>query len=307
MACDNWLTKPENDWKAFVATIDSMENDLTLRPLDTQDYDRLTEFLQGKVRIHRHLDWHPPIDWLGKEPFWVLEQKGVMQAVLAMPDDPPGAYWIRLFAVSSEMDDRSTWVKLFSQALEQVRQSPSAIIGALAYEEWFNQLLREEGWLEHQRVVLLKWHPQTIDYREPATPYLLRPMTNADLETVSQIDQVSFEPLWQQSLDATRRSYDQCSYCTVVECKDEVIAYQISTSASFNAHLARLAVLPEKRRLGIGSALVMDMLKYYRKPWIREVTVNTQQDNLDSLKLYGSIGFEKTGESFPIYVYGGNG
>lgn len=258
------------------------------------------------MRIHRHLDWNPPIEWLGQEPFYALEEGEAMRAVLAMPDDPPGVYWIRLFAISSDMDARIAWEKLFPRSCEQIHTSTSSVIAALAYEEWFNQLLRAEGWLEHQRVVLLKWHPQAIDYHEPENPYLLRPMTNADLETVFHIDQVSFDPLWQQSLHATRRSYDQCSYATVVECEDEVIAYQISTSASFNAHLARLAVLPEKRGMGIGSALVMNMLKYFRKPWIREVTVNTQQDNLFSLKLYERIGFRRTGDSFPIYVYGGN-
>lgn len=283
-----------------------MENALTLRPLDKNDYEQVTEFLRGKVRIHRHLDWHPPIEWLGQEPFWALEEGGEIRAVLAMPADPPEVHWIRLFAISSDMDNRTAWVNLFPQSYKQIRTSTSITIAALAYEEWFNQLLRAEGWLEHQRVVLLKWHPHAIDYHEPQDPYLLRPMTSADLEIVFHIDQVSFDPLWQQSLNATRRSYDQCSYAAVVECKDKVIAYQISTSASFNAHLARLAVLPEKRGMGIGSALVMDMLRYFRKPWIREVTVNTQQDNLYSIKLYESIGFKKTGDSFPVYVYGGN-
>ena len=287
--------------------MDSIGNSLIPRPLDKQDYDLLAKFLQGKVRIHRHLDWQPPIDWLGKKPFLALEQNGEMRAVLAMPDDPPGAYWIRLFAIASDFNNRNAWESLFSQSYKQIHRSNFTIVGALAYENWFNQLLKGEGWLEHQRVVLLKWHPQSTEYSQLTDSYLLRPMTNTDLETVAAIDQLSFELLWQQSPGAIRHAYDQCSYSTVVEFEGKVIGYQISTSSSFNAHLARLAVLPEKRGLGIGSALVKDMLNYFRKPWIREVTVNTQQDNLDSLKLYEGIGFKRTSESFPVYVYGGNG
>ena len=73
-------------------------HELTLRSLGQQDHSLLVDFLQGDTRIHRHLDWRPPIEWLGTHPFWSVEKGGKMQSVLAIPDDPQGVFWVRLFA-----------------------------------------------------------------------------------------------------------------------------------------------------------------------------------------------------------------
>jgi ribosomal protein S18 acetylase RimI-like enzyme len=89
----------------------------------------------------------------------------------------------------------------------------------------------------------------------------------------------------------------------VVEFENKVVGYQISTASSFNAHLARLAVYPDFRHKRIGRTLVQDMLQYFHQPWIHEITVNTQEDNFPSQKLYQSLGFQKTGESYPIFTF----
>jgi ribosomal-protein-alanine N-acetyltransferase len=278
---------------------------MTLRSMKREDYSLLVGFLQSNTRIHRHLDWRPPIEWLGTHPFWSVEKGGKIQSVIAIPDDPPGVFWVRLFAYREELDATPLWKILFEKAWGEIRDQETHLIAALAYEDWFRQLLKSNSWVEYERVVLLKYTQRAREPLDLSGDYLLRPMMNTDLVKVAEIDQICFEPLWQQSQDANRRAYEQSSYSTVVEFHNEVIGYQVSTTASFNAHLARLAVLPEHRGKQIGSALVLDMLYKFNQPLIKEITVNTQQDNESSQKLYLKLGFEKTGESFPIFVYSG--
>lgn len=265
----------------------------------------MVDFLQGDTRIHRHLDWRPPIDWLGTHPFWSAEKGGKIQGVLASPDDPPGVFWVRLFAHQQKVDANSLWKILFEKAWDEIQSQEMHLLAALAYNEWFGQLLKANGWVEYQRVVLLKYGGRASEPHDLSKDYLLRPMVNTDLTKVAEIDQICFEPLWQQSADSTRRAYEQSSYSTVVEFQDEVIGYQFSTTAATNAHLARLAVLPQHRGKKIGTTLVEDMTYRFHRPLIREITVNTQQDNENSQKLYLKLGFERTGESFPILVYSG--
>ena len=283
----------------------SIKHEFSLRPLGLKHHPELAEFLRGDTRIHRHLDWRPPIEWLGSRPFWAAEKHGKMQAVLAIPDDPPGVFWVRLFAYQGELDAAPLWKALFEKSWEEIQNHKTHIIGALAYEVWFGRLLKANGWVEYQRVVILKFSGRSDEMLDLNVDYLLRPMLPTDLSKVAEIDRVCFEPLWQQSADATRRAYEQSSYSTVVEFNNEVIAYQFSTTASFTAHLARLAVLPAQRGKRIGSALVQDMLHKFNQPLVREITVNTQQDNEGSQKLYLGLGFEKTGDSFPIFVHSG--
>jgi ribosomal protein S18 acetylase RimI-like enzyme len=68
-------------------------------------------------------------------------------------------------------------------------------------------------------------------------------------------------------------------------------------------HLARLAVLPDFQGMGIGSALVQDLLWYFRRRGAQRVTVNTQKDNLASLAVYRKAGFFLTGEEYPVFQY----
>jgi ribosomal-protein-alanine N-acetyltransferase len=280
-----------------------MPTSQTIRLLDKDDVGVLTQFLQTEIILHRHLDWRPPLEWLGYQPYLALEEENEIQAVLAMPDDPPGIFWVRLFAYKIKERAIGYWQSLFKSALQKIPCDASTILAAIAYQNWFKELLTSTGWLENQRVVMMKWYGSHPRSEELDSKYLLRPLVNTDLNAVAMIDQLSFNPLWQQSLDATRQAYIQCSYATVVEYDGEVIGYQISTSTATNAHLARLAVLTQFRGRRIGSHLVLDMLRHYQQPWIRDITVNTQQDNQVSQKLYESLGFEFTGESYPIYVY----
>jgi len=274
-----------------------------LRSLEKSDYPKLTNFLRGEIRIHRHLDWREPQDWLGEHPFIAAEKDGEIQAILALPDDPPGIYWIRLFALRRSMDVREMWDILLAKSLPEIRGKNHQPLATLAYSDWFQQLLLSSQWTEHQKVVLMKYIGKSKETPEMNDEYLLRPMFSGDVARVAVVDQSAFEPLWQQSEDAIRQAYSQISYATVMEHGGKIIGFQMTTTNAYNAHLARLAVLPGEQGRGVGTALVMDMLSHFKPPFIREITVNTQQDNPNSIKLYQKLGFVLTGESFPIFIY----
>jgi ribosomal protein S18 acetylase RimI-like enzyme len=77
----------------------------------------------------------------------------------------------------------------------------------------------------------------------------------------------------------------------------------LSTGGSGRAHLARLAVLPEIQGRGIGRALVQDLFAQLVRNGVYRVSVNTQNDNATSLRLYQRLGFVRTGEQYPVYLY----
>jgi ribosomal protein S18 acetylase RimI-like enzyme len=89
-----------------------------------------------------------------------------------------------------------------------------------------------------------------------------------------------------------------------MELDGKIVAYQMSSSTGFYAHLARLAVRPDIQRRRIGFRLVQNLLDHFllqHNCW--GVTLNTQHDNTSSLALYRHIGFRETGERFPVYLY----
>lgn len=283
-----------------------MAGEALIREAENADIPAITDFLKRNLILHRHLDWRKPIEWVGHSPFLVLEKEYRLQALLVCPPDPKNVYWIRILASLLTIPIEKSYEVLFPIALEKIRNANKEnVITSIAYQDWMQKLLSLNGWEICQEVVQLRWNRRKAAEHPKKCPdgYIIRPMYLPDLPSVTIIDQACFDFLWQHSEDALRRAFEQSTYCTVAEKDGILIGYQITTLQRNRAHIARLAVLPAYQRMRIGHCLVSDVISKYRKPWTREVSVNTQQDNFKSLGLYNKIGFEVTGESFPIFIY----
>jgi [ribosomal protein S18]-alanine N-acetyltransferase len=151
---------------------------------------------------------------------------------------------------------------------------------------------------------MLNWEPGRQASRAPVSlpsDISIRPMNFDDLSFVEEIDTSSFGSVWQNSQVSLELAFRQAAVATVVEREGQLVAYQISTPTPMGGHLARLAVHPGFQGLGIGYALVRDMLSQFERRGAQCVSVNTQQDNYVSLSLYEKAGFRRTGEEYPVF------
>lgn len=284
-----------------------MGSPIFVRPALHSDQTALENLLESAQAMHKHLDWRSPLEWLGSPYFLLAEAHGRLQGLLICSAEGGQLFWLRVLGIRDMSELESVWQALFSQMLNDVQSSnPGTPILCLAYYDWLKQLLEEQEWQVIQRVVQLRWVDRHISLLSENTPPALRirPMILTDLSEVQAIDQACFPSIWSQSLDVTRRAFLQSSHSSVAELENDIVGFQISSSHKSIAHLARLAVRPANQGIHIGQALLQSMLKHFRRPWIREITVNTQQDNQFSLKLYQKMGFQLTGESYPIYSTG---
>lgn len=283
-----------------------MRPPLVFRPANTTDLSRLSNFLAASPRLHRHLDWHPPIEWLGKQPFWLAEDNELISATLALPPDPPGIAWVRLFACAAGVNPMNVWEQLFNRCLEDPALETRTIIASLALSDWFSSLLRRSGFEHHQDIVGLEREVEVDSPNLKPNPELfVRLMEPDDLPVVAAIDQEAFEPIWQNSLTQVEQSYDLAGIATVAEWDEGIVGFQISTVNMFSAHLARLAVNPELQGRKVGTTLLHDLVQRCRGERLWQITINTQDDNHASLALYGKVGFELSGEKFPVFVFSG--
>jgi ribosomal protein S18 acetylase RimI-like enzyme len=278
--------------------------DLDIRPAQLSDYTKLSAFLNYHSHIHRHLDWKSPLDWLGYQPFLLAENGGEIEAVFASPPDPPQVAWIRIFAASNRVSSQRAWELLSQQAislLQKEDQKPHLV--ALALHDWFEEILINNHFISLQKIIVLEWAGKLPTEIPLSTEISIRKMVKEDLPVVRNLDNIAFEPLWNNSIESLTLAFDQSSSSEVAMKDNHIIGYQISTAIPFNGHLARLAVDPAYQGQNIGYNLVYNMLLEYKKLGIWRVTVNTQDNNLASLSLYDKIGFRKTGEVFPVYEY----
>ena len=283
-----------------------MNNSPLIRTATESDQESIDSFLNNAAAVHRHLDWRSPLDWLGNNNFLLSIENQQLRGILICTAEPDEVHWIRIFASHDFSAMESRWQSLFNEFLVRASlQAEPITVAAIAYYEWMRELLELNQWLVHQRVVQLKWADNRLGKLEKKWPeeLTIRPMSYKDLREVTRIDRECFPFVWTQSQDVITRAFDQSSHTTVAMLHGEIVGFQISTSYRSVAHLARLAVARKHQGQYIGQALVHHMLKHFSKPWIREITVNTQQDNQVSLNLYKKMGFIPTGEMYPIYLY----
>lgn len=268
------------------------------RRVVAQDYSQISNLLLREANVHRHLDWRSPLEWIGGENYWALEEDGGLTAVLACPEDPPRVAWIRLFAHQPQLSALEAWNALWDVARSEL--PPRTVAASIAAKPWFERLLRGGGFERLQDVVLLEFLPAFPPRYQAPRGFIIRPMRAEDLPAVARIDEEAFGWFWRYSLDCLTRARAAAFYASVAENENGVVGYQISTGSSLSVHLARLAVLPQAQGGGIGAALVGEM---FWRTAARRYSVNTQRDNAASLALYRRLGFSPTGEAFPVLTY----
>ncbi len=281
----------------------TLSNPISVRTVELQDRSRLANLIHFESNVHRHLDWRSPLDWFGHSPYLVAERNDKIVSTLVCPPDPPEVAWVRLFAASSEITADEAWACLFPVALDLLSRQHECHIAAIPTQLWFQRLLEQNQFVHAHNIVMLTWES---GFKLPSTnrPLVsIRPMQEDDLPNVCDVDCAAFGYVWRNSLESLKIAFNQAVIATVAEDEDGIVGYQISTPTPIGGHLARLAVLPDVQHKGIGYAIVRDLLVQFgrRKAW--RVTVNTQEDNIASLKLYEKAGFSRSGEEYPVYLY----
>jgi ribosomal-protein-alanine N-acetyltransferase len=277
----------------------------TIRSAKPSDLSKLANLIHFEAYVHRHLDYRPPLDWIGQEPFLVLEEGAHIKATLACPPDPPEVVWVRLFAASMQISAHHAWEILWTEAKDKLSRVPLLkYIAAIPLYTWFETFLRRSNFQKTNSIVMLSLDIKSLPDEPPNSQILIRPLKYDDLEQVETIDRMSFSPMWVNSRQYLEIAFRQSLVATVAQIDGEIVGYQISTSSPIGGHLARLAVSPEMQGHGVGYAILFDLMRQFMHRATRTITVNTQKDNHASLSLYQRMGFGLTGEEYPCYQLG---
>ena len=118
---------------------------LQVRRAVLADQQQIANLIFFETRVHRHLDWRAPLEWLGSPHYWVLEEGSDVMAALACPQDPPGIAWIRLFACASPLEETRAWPALWETARNEIALQGNALAAAIALQPWFEDLLADTG------------------------------------------------------------------------------------------------------------------------------------------------------------------
>ncbi|HEY4667541.1 MAG TPA: GNAT family N-acetyltransferase [Anaerolineales bacterium] len=272
-------------------------NGWTIRQATADDRLLVDGLILGSRWKHLHLDWLDPAALADRAPFLLATQAGLPVGCLGCPPDLPGVSWLRAFAVTSGIQPELAWQPLWELAASGLRELQVDRVAALPIEGWFELLLTDSGYQPTNAVIFFE---RELVHSIPAPSHPSRPIEAADEAALLELDHLAFEPFWQLSSDSLRAALSQADTATLIELAGKMVGYQITTRSPFGAHLARLAVHPDRRRQGLGRSLVSEALQRAQAVGLGRLSVNTQADNLPSQRLYRSLGFRETGQRYRV-------
>lgn len=125
----------------------------------------------------------------------------------------------------------------------------------------------------------------------------LRPMTEADLPAVMEIERATF-PLdaWSESMmRGELADMPRSRHYVVALVDDEIVAYAGLAAAADQADVQTIAVLEKHQGTGIGSAMLTELLAEASRRGAREIFLEVRADNPRAQAVYRHFGFEEIG------------
>ena len=172
----------------------------------------------------------------------------------------------------------------------------SVITSALHPDEATSFL--QTGFEEYDRLRVLAHDLRDLDPPRPplSTGVRLRRARRADRHTSLVVDARAFPPFWRLDKAALKdaEGATPVSRFRVADLEGLIVGYAITGRGAGQGFLQRLATDPDEAGHGVGSALVVDALRWSARRRARRVLVNTQRENTRALDLYRRLGFERT-------------
>ena len=161
------------------------------------------------------------------------------------------------------------------------------------------------GFRESERLHLLERRITVADRNPLVIPggVHLRKARRSDLDGVLRVDARSFGSFWRLDAAGVHDARTATSYARYrLACRgDAAVGYAITGRQGRAGYLQRLAVDPDARGAGIGTALVMDGVHWLARWRARSVVVNTQESNATALALYESLGFTRKPDGLTVW------
>lgn len=203
--------------------------------------------------------------------------------------------WLRWCSVADGVSASGVLCELFQSCNALLAAAGiTAIYGLLEDANWLLPYLVTLGFKRVDSVVTLVRSLADADIARPVAslPCSIRPATKGDLASLAILDSKAFDEHWQFPINALKQAITPHTYVTIAVSRDCAVGYQLTYVDDLDAHIIRLAVLPDYQGQGIGAALLTNVLRTLHRDYgTRKVSLNTQLSNAVSQSLYARYGF----------------
>lgn len=132
--------------------------------------------------------------------------------------------------------------------------------------------------------------------------YLIREMLHSDVEGVVRLEKLIFASPWSAELFRYEIDHAERTVYLVAEEERELIGYSGAQLIDQEVHVTNMAVLDSRRRCGLGSALLLEVVRRGLERGARWLTLEVRAGNEDARLFYREFGFEELGLRHGYYT-----
>ena len=126
-----------------------------------------------------------------------------------------------------------------------------------------------------------------------------RGMRETDLDAVMAIENLIYTHPWTRGNFAD--SLHAGSHCWVMESQGVVVGYAVLSTGAGEAHLLNLSVASAWQRRGLGRALLLYLIDFFKAIKVSVVFLEVRVSNLAARALYAASGFREIGTRRDYY------
>lgn len=120
-------------------------------------------------------------------------------------------------------------------------------------------------------------------------------MSLKDISEVIVVEKLSFSIPWSEASFIEEIKNNRFARYIVAKADGRVVGYAGMWIIIDEGHITNIAVHPEYRRMGIGSALMSRLIEIARAEGVESMTLEVRKSNFAAQKLYQKYGFKASG------------
>lgn len=132
----------------------------------------------------------------------------------------------------------------------------------------------------------------------------VRTACSADLSELATVDSWCFDSLWRYGACEIEEALRLEQVLIGRDSSGAVVGYATASHHGATVTVGRLAVVPERRRSGVATALLGDCARWAQRQGALGITLCTQEHNEGSCALYRASGMRELEERYALAVLG---
>lgn len=265
-----------------------------IRQISPADRFAVNELLTTAPRLSVQVPWERLPDILFRQPTFLIEREKRLGCIFGLTVEPETVARLSVFALHDGWPVADTLTELLPHVIDVLQRRAIHTLVHLGSEAWLIEALLANEFQPGDTIITLQKTQMSVP-SHGSREVIVRPASRTDLDALVEIDRAAFDdPLWHHTVASLDELGREAAFMIVAEA-ERLAGYAYGAVIGRHGHLSRIAVHPQWQGRQVGVRLLAEAIDRLAAHRVFGITLNTQQENARSRRLYEWFGFKVLG------------